>query len=110
MDSVNRNIDLLNADSCEIYGTSTCGRLPYRDALHEYYEMLDLQDDLMNTKERFQSYYQWTRIFHGVLGDEVREQLPACTKDDIKQRFPYKVGKFALDSAQLISHMLLQIG
>ena len=90
---VNSNINLLNADYCEICGTSICESLPYQDTLREYYKMLDLQDDLTNKQKWFQSYRHWTRIFDGVLRTGVREQLPACSKGEIERIFPYKVGE-----------------
>ena len=93
MDGVNNNLNLLHDDSCEICGTLTCERLTYQDTLREYYETLDLQDDMINNQKKFQLYRHWIRIYHGVLGTGAREQLLlVCTKDYVEQRFPYKVG------------------
>ena len=96
MDSFNSNLNLLDADSCEICGTLTCDCLPYRDNLREYYEILDLQDDLTNKQKMFQLYRHCTRIFHEVLKIRFREQLPAYPKEEIERRFPYRVGEIRI--------------
>ena len=92
MNGVNINLNLLHTDSCEICGTLTCELLPYQDILREYYEMLDLQDDVTNKQKRLQSYLHWMRIYHKVLGTRVMKQLPVCAKVEIERRSPYKVG------------------
>ena len=92
MDSVKRNLNLLDAEPCKICGTLTLKRLPYQDNLRQYYEILDLQDNMTHKEKRFRLYYRHRTIFfHGVLGIGLREQLLACPKDEIERRFPYKV-------------------
>ena len=68
----------------------------YRDEILESVQtwILTLDDYPNNRFIRNRCYKTFTAMYHGVLGNGVRVDIPQCVKDGIRQEFPESSGGY----------------